>query len=386
MSGIHAAQAEGISVFALDGSGDAPGLAVADRACVVDIRDPDAVVRTVLESGIRPDGAAAFVSDAGMSAAAALRETFELPGPGRALAARLTNKCLQRQSWTDAALPCPKWRCPSSEDEARTAVDEMGDVFVIKPCDSAGSRGVSVIEPGEDWEPAFVAAVGASPSRQAIIEGYVLGVEYTVETFSHRGNTDILAVSEKRKVPGTRGTVAMELATPGQPKEVVDHIGELASQALAALGYSDGPGHTEILRREDGSLWLVETAGRGGGFMVADGIVTRASGYDLARACARQAVGLEPAPVPKRAPCAFVLRFLPARTGVIVHLSGFERIAELGGVDCGALVNLGDRVERASVDGARLAYILSWGADRNGALALADRAESLLRVEIAEDA
>jgi biotin carboxylase len=384
MSGIRAAQGEGIRVLALDGSKSAPGLAVAERFALADIRDPETSIQAVRDSGIRPAGAIAFVSDAGMMTAAALRETFGLPGPDRALALRLTNKCHQRRAWGDAGLPCPEWHCVMNEEQASAAISTLNGTFIIKPSDSAGSRGISVIAPGEDWRAAVAAAFDGSWSGSAIIESFISGAEYTVETFSHHGNAIVLAISEKRKVPGSRGTVAMELATSALPSTEVDRIGKLAIDALAALGHRDGPGHTEILRDESGALWLVEAAGRGGGFMVADGIVLRASGYDLARATALQAVGLEPPPPPVASHRAFVLRFLPAKPGIVISMSGFDRAASVGDVECGPLASVGDKVERAKTDGARLAYILSWADDRFAAISLADEAEACLRVEVAE--
>jgi len=383
MSGIRAAQAERIRVLAIDGSKDAPGLAAADRSAVADIADPEAVLKATLESGIRPAGAISFISDAGMMAAAALRETFGLCGPDPDVSLHLTNKCRQRRAWTDAGLPCPQWRCVTEEAQANAAVAEIGGVVIFKPADAAGSRGVTVVEPGEAWQPALSAALAASRSCAAIVESFIAGVEYTIETFSHRGRASVLAVSEKKKVDGTRGTVANELATSALPDSDVDQIGELAVQALAVLGHRDGAGHTEILRQPDGNLWLVEAAGRGGGFMVADGIVPKASGYDLARACAMQAVGGEPPEPSRTRRRAFVLRFLPTRPGVVVAMSGFDRAAALGNVECAPLIAVGDRVGRAMIDSARLAYILSWADDRQSALALADRAVSCLHVEIA---
>jgi biotin carboxylase len=384
LSGIRAAQAEGIHVLAIDGSKDAPGFTLAESFALVDIRDPQASIAAVRDCGIRPAGAVAFVSDAGMMTAAALREAFDLPGPRQSVTLRLTNKCRQRENWTDASLPCPDWHCVTSEKQAAAAIAKLDGRFVVKPSDSAGSRGVSVVAPGEDWRPALAAALEGSWSGTAIIESFISGVEYTVETFSHRGNAVVLAVSEKKKVPGSRGTVAIELATSALPSAEVDRIGQLAIDALAALGYGEGPGHTEIFRDEAGALWLVEAAGRGGGFMVADGIVPRVSGYDLARACALQAIGLEP-PLPPDAPHrAFVLRFLPARPGVVVSMSGFDRAAGIGDVECGPLAAVGDKVERAVTDGARLAYILSCADDRQTAISLADQAEACLRVEVAE--
>jgi biotin carboxylase len=383
LSGIKAAKTEGIRVLALDADRHALGFSAADRSELVDIRDPDAVLECVRSTGIIPSGAAAFVTDAGMRSAAAVREEYDLAGPRRNVVNRLTNKQQQRLRWSQAGLPSPRWYCLNSAEEAEQAIKTMDGSIIFKPTDSAGSRGVTVVEPSEDWRPAFDAAVAGSSAGQAMVEAFISGTEYTVETFAHQGRTAVLAVTEKKKVKGTRETVANELATPQLCRSVVNQIGELAVNALEALGYVEGPGHTEILRKEDGSLWLVEAAGRGGGFMVADGLVPRASGFDLARASALQAVGREtPAPEHLTGNAA-VLRFLPSRRGIVTSMGGFDEARLIGNVECAPLVSIGDRVDHAKTDSGRLAYILCWADDVVQARQLADRAEACLSVDIA---
>lgn len=384
VSGILAARAVGLRVFAIDGDASAPGLALADRSAVADVRDPAAVIAAVRDAGIAPVGAVAFVTEAGMPAVGAVRDAFGLPGGGLGVIRRLTDKGCQRAAWTAAGLPCPDWQVVTDADAAAALVTCLDAPLIFKPTDSAGSRGVGVMEAGEDWRPLFDAARAGSRSGQVIIERFVRATEYTVETISIDGRAHVLAVTEKRKVPGSRGTVAMELATPGLPAEQTAAIGQLACRALEALGYYVGPGHTEILRTDAGELWLVESAGRGGGFMVADGIVPRASGYDLALATALAAVGRTP-PTPPTEGNAIVLRFLPSRPGRVEALAGFEDANALSGVECGPLVSIGQVVGKAASDGDRLAYIVTWHGDRAQALALADQAERLLRVTIVED-
>ncbi len=383
LSGIDAAKKAGLKVLALDGAVDAPGFALADRHVVVDIRDPGAVLQSIRDQDIVPSGAVSFVTDAGMASAACIREQFNLLGPGHQLALRLTNKCHQREVWTNAGLPCPRWFCASTRQEAEAAVKEIGGKAILKPADSAGSRGVHVFDAGDDWQRKFEDALALSPSRSCIFEAFVVGTEFTVETFAHKGSSWVLAISEKKKVPGTHDTVARELATSSLDAHSLDQIGRLAVEALRALGHTDGPGHTEILRDAGGSLWLVEAAGRGGGFMVAEGIVPRASGFDLSKACALQAVGLEP-DIPSDVRKAFVLRFLPSKKGTVTRVEGFDQANSLSNVECQPLVKVGDRVKDAHTDGGRLAYIFSWADDRAHAFANADLAEQCLEIAIAQ--
>jgi len=214
-----------------------------------------------------------------------------------------------------------------------------------------------------------------------MVEAFIEGLECTVETFSIHGSTTVLLVTEKVKVPGTGGTVAIELRTPGLGNDILNRVGNTAVNALAALGFTDGPGHTEIIVRDDGQLFLVETAGRGGGFMVFDGMVPKASGYDLAFNCAVQAIGDEPR-VPSVEDIAVVLRFFPSAPGVVTAISGFNEANKIAGVEAAPFVDVGHKARQAISDGDRLGYILSWGADREQALERADRAEDLISITV----
>lgn len=370
----------GIRVFALDGDPKAAGLTLADKAGLVDVRDPEAVVAAVRDSGIVPDGAISFVSEVGMASAARLREYFHLPGPKSDLTEVLSNKARQRAQWQKTGVPGPQWKLVRTADEIREALQEIGFPAVIKPVDSAGSRGVTKLEDEQDWLSAAERALASSHSKTALVESYLAGTEHTIETFGHKGQVHVLAVTEKKKVPGTGGTVANELATPSS-KRNSEIVAKTAVSALMALGYTEGAGHTEIILSPKGEAGLVETGGRGGGFMVFDGLVPLASGFDIATACALQAVGL-PVPAITNLQRAVVLRFFPSRPGIVQEILGFETASHLPGVQAEAFVSVGEHTGNVKGDGDRLGYILAQAENPGAAQSLADRAESLIHFRI----
>ncbi len=381
LHGIGSAMDAGLKVLALDGDPLAPGLAVADQAAVVDIRDPARVLAAVREAKIRPAGAVAFAADAGMRAVGELREAFGLPGPGRGPLLTLVNKVLQRRTGDAAGLPNPPWRVARTAAAAAAALAAIGPPAIVKPADSAGSRGVTRIDPGEPWDNAVARAFAASRAGEIIVEATLPGTEYTVETFAIAGEIAVLAVTEKRKVPGTKGTVADELATPDLPESAVRRIAEVACAALGAVGYDDGPGHVEVMFDRAAGPGLIEAAGRGAGFMVFDGLVPTTSGYQIAAQTALQAVGIEPQPVPEgRRPV--VLRFFPSRAGVVREFAGFDKANRLDGVVAAPFVEIGQRVGVAHADADRLGYLLTSAATVAESRRLADEAETLIRFHI----
>ena len=379
--GIEVARAQGIRVLALDGDPAAPGLRAADLSYLVDIRDENAVIEAVRLSGIKASGAISLCSEAGMNAAAAVREAFDLAGPRADLTYALTNKARQRALWRHASVPGPHWHVAENLPEARRWLKEIGFPAIVKPVDSAGSRGVTKVESESEIEPAILAAFEHSLSKKVIVESILAGTEYTVETFSQGGVTHVLAVTGKKKVTGTRGTVAIELATPDLPTHLITLLGDTAVAALTALGHIDGPGHSELITNDDGCIGVVETAGRGGGFMLFEGLVPWASGFDVTVACVRQAVGLPVEPVRLQSK-AVVLRFFPCRPGTVRDIQGFDEVTRWPNVRAAPFVRVGEKVGLAKTDGDRMGYLLTRGDTIAEAQTLAARVEAQISFRI----
>ena len=379
--GIDEAKRAGLKIIAVDADAAAEGSQIADIFLCIDINNHDEIIRTIGRLGKNVRGAVSFCSEAGMLLAARIREEFQLPGPKLALCRRLFDKATQRRIWTEAGVPGPIWKVCRSYEEAKIEIKSFGFPLIIKPTDSSGSRGVTKIESlKDDIESAIELAFQFSKSGEVLLESFMDGIEFTVEVFGTGEDVYVLAVTEKKKVPGTRGTVAYELATPDRPNEILDRISGAVVDAFKALSYTEGPGHAEAILKKDGSVGLVEVAGRGGGFMVFDKLVPLASGVNIARLTAIQSVGLITGKIEKKSQ-AVVLRFFPSQPGRLLSVSGFEKANRIFGVEAGCFVKVGDIFGRAKADGDRLGYILSRAETPGAAQALADKAEQEVTFE-----
>ena len=390
LSGISAAQRSGIKVLALDGDTKAPGLLLADHGIVCDIRDTDEVLEVVQQKKLVISGAISFATEAGLRAVGKLRDTLSLPGPGSEVIENLTNKVAQRNAWEKAGIPNPAfWRQISSYSEGYDAIRMYNGEVIVKPIDSAGSRGVTRLATRasrEKQEAALQAAFAHSLSHRAIIESILPGNEYTVETFADQKGTHVLAVTVKEKIPGTRGTVANELATPNDSWAQLRPLTTIATRALEALGYTQGPGHVEIMWDKTTTPALVEAAGRGAGFMVFDKLVPLVSGYDVVTASSLQAVGRQTAVVSAQTQKKAIIRFFPSRPGVVRHFSGFTEANSKRGVEAEAFVKVGEKTSSPVSDGDRLGYILSVGKTNEEARQRINRAGALISFEITPEA
>lgn len=358
-SSIREAQRFGCSVVAIDENPSADGFSDADFCITADLKEHDLICQQLSEMSARFVGVASLASDAGMSLAAVIRERFGLPGPDVETSIRFTDKIAQRQMLRLHGVPGPQFLAASSSEEATRAALTIGFPLIVKPSDSSGSRGVSkVLSFDDDFGVAVDRALTESKSSRAILEGYMEGIEFTVETFTIGGRHHVLATTEKRKVPGTRGLVAEELATPLRPEHVINRIQDTALRALTALRYVDGPGHTEVILRPDGTCGLVECAARGGGFGVFERFVEAVSGVDIVRLSVMQAAGacVRIDDVGHR---FGVLHFIPSKLGTLVRIQGVEEANALRGLYVEAFARVGDRLPEVSSDGDRLGLILA---------------------------
>ncbi len=373
--GIVEARKAGLKVVAVDSDPDAEGFQYADKSICMDTNDYEGVVDALQSLDISVQGAVSFCSEAGMLLAAHVREAFNLPGPRQALCRSLIDKGIQRRVWEKAGVPSPRFRTFTSKQAVLAAIPLFGFPSIIKPTDSSGSRGVTKLESiQDDLGEAVDRAFAYAKSGEVVLEACMVGTEFTVEVFCMQGVVNVLAISEKKKVPGTRDTVARELATPDRPSDVLARIADAVSKAFVALGYLDGPGHAEAILMADGSVGLVEVAGRGGGFMVFDKFVPLVSGVNIARLTAQQAVGMTLSPFRCSARAA-VLRFFPTQPGILRAVHGFDEANKVPGVEAGCFVKPGISFSHAMADGDRLGYILSCAETVVEAQRCADLAE-----------
>jgi biotin carboxylase len=382
LSGILKAKELGFRVLGIDGDAHAIGLEFCDKSIIADIRNVEGIISAVNRAGIIPKGVVCFVSEAGMHAVAGLRKEFNLSGPTIDVVEKLTNKISQRSCWSNHGIPGPQWLPFYSVAEGLTRVSEIGLPCVTKPSDSAGSRGVTVVESVGEAEAAIKAALENSHVGSGLVESYIKGIEHTIETFGDGNNIHVLCVTEKIKVAGTRGTVAQELSTV-QKSHIHEKVAQTATESLKAIGYVSGPGHIEIIVDKDENPFLVEAAGRGGGFMVFEGLAPKVSGYDLVQATIQEAMQepITPVTITGR---AGILRFVPAKPGTVKEIHGLEEANALEGIQAAALVKIGDKVKKASNDGDRMAYILSVNNSYEKAQINANRATELIRIVISD--
>ena len=378
---IHAAHRRDLSVMLLDGSEAAPGFRHADAGEVVDISDIGAV--TAVARRLRPAGIASIACEACVRSAAVAARELGLPGIDIEVARVCTDKVLMRRRLSEAGLPCPPYYEVRDITDAARAAKAIGFPLVMKPADNSGSRGVGHVTTLAQLEEATRVALSHSREGRAIAERFLDGVECTVETYTVEGATRILAISDKVRMPSPF-CVAASINYPGFfDAPTMERIGEAAKRAIAAVGLVNGPGHLELIVTSSGPV-VVDLAARGGGFRIFSDVVPTVSGVDGVEAVLDFALGAMPRVTPAPGRAAVIRFFDPPRTGTLHAVEGVDAARAAEHVyDVVIEAEIGRHYGGITRDGDRPGYLITVADTRAAAVAAADRAEEMVRWEIA---
>jgi biotin carboxylase len=380
---IEHARKAGLRVVAVDRNADAPGLALADAAEVVDFTDVDAVA----DAGRRHDvdGVLTVSADRAVPVVAAVAHALGLPGIGVATAHAMTHKVAMRRLFAEHGVPQPAFAALRTLRERHAALGVTGRPAVLKPADSGGQRGVFRIESMDDLEAHLHAALSESKTGEAIVESFHDGLELNGLAVARGGNVELLTLSDRLRPPGVGFGVGWAHVFPSTLfGDALAHAEETAVAAVHALGLRDGIAFPQLIVSDDGDCRVVEVAARIPGGQMAD-LARHAVGVDLVDVALHQALGLQVPDdlVRPRFSQPLAIKFLtaspgPLPTGRVTSIGSLDKVLAFPGVVQAELyLQRGETIRPVRLDGDRRGYVIAV-ADTN--LEALERAEAAARL------
>lgn len=386
---IEQARAHGLRVVAVDRNPDAPGLVAADIADVVDFMEIDAVVAFARRVGV--DGVLTVSADRAVPVVAAVAEVLGLPGIGRRTAHLLTHKLAMRSALGECELPQPSFAGLRSEGDVDDALARVGLPAVLKPADSGGQRAVFRVESRTELERDLPEALAESPTGEAILEGFVEGVEMNGIVIARGGEPALVTLSDRLRPPGIGfGVGWIHVYPPSVNGDQLALSERAAIESVRALGLRDAIAFPQLIASPDGGVAIVEVAARIPGGQMAD-LVRHAVGVDLVEIALHQALG-EDVPdeiaLPRfRQPLA--IRFFTAQpgplpTGEVVRIGSLDPVLSAEGVvQADTYLQVGETIRPVRRDGDRRGYVIAVADTPSEALVRAEHAAGRLEVEVA---
>lgn len=384
---IAHARGRGLRVVAVDAKEDAPGLAEADVAELVDFQDVERVIAVGRQHGV--DGVVTVAAERAVPVVAIVAEALGLPGIGRDVAHVMTHKVAMRRLLAERGLGQPRFAAVRTLHEARLAAEIVGFPAVLKPADSSGQRGLFRLESEGDLERHLHASLAESPTQETILESFHEGLEVNGLVVARAGRVDLVTLSDRLRPEGRGFGVACLHVYPSRLYgDRLEEAARVATSSVAALGLENGIGYPQLLATEAGML-VVEVAARVPGGQMAE-VARHGVGVDLVDVAIRQALGEEiPDELVRPAfqqPLA--IRFLtaepgPLRPGLVRAVRGLERVRQAPGVVAADVYLVeGETIRPVARDGDRRGYVVAVAETNVGAVERAEAASRLLEVEI----
>lgn len=290
---IEAAHKLGIYVITCDYLPDNIAHKYSDEYCNVSILDKEAVLKIAQEKQI--DGIMSFAVDPGVITAAYVQEQMGLPafGPYESVCI-LQNKDRFRQFLTEHGFNVPKAKGFSSVEEALSGLNDFEWPLIVKPTDSAGSKGVKKVESIEYLEDALRYAFEYSHSHRVIVEEFIekQGCSSDSDCFSVDGELKFVSFSaqyfdENAQNPYTPAAYSWpSTMTKEQEAELTSELQRL----LSLLKMKTSVYNVETRVGTNGKTYIMEVSPRGGGNRLSE-MVQFATGIDLITNAVRAAIG-----------------------------------------------------------------------------------------------
>ena len=290
---IKAAHELGYYVITADYLPDNFAHKFSDEYCNVSIIDKDATLAEAQKRNI--DGIISFACDPGVITAAFVAEKMGLPSVGSYESVSiLQNKGKFRAFLSEHGFNVPTAKAYSSINEALKDIELFHWPVIVKPTDSAGSKGVTRVDIPSKLEESIKYALSYSHCDEFIIEDFLQQVGFSSDTDSFSVDGELKFVSYNSQRFDIRAENPYTPAAFSWPSSMtIEHQKELTFEIQRLINLLDLKSSIyNIETREcyDGKAYIMECSPRGGGNRLAE-CIKYATGVDLIKAAVLAAVG-----------------------------------------------------------------------------------------------
>lgn len=272
---------------------DNPGQYEADKFYLVSTTDKDAVLEVAHKEQV--DGVLAYASDPAAPTAAYIAEKLGLPGNPCQSVEILCNKDRFRKFLLENGFSAPKANGYASVEDALNDKVYYEYPIIIKPVDSSGSKGATVLHSEEEGlTDALEFAFSFSRCHRVIVEHfiekkhpYLIGGDVFIEDGKivlwgllncHRDNSVNPLVPVGKSYP-------LQLET-----EDVQRVKETLVSMVERLGIRNGSMNVEFVVDKSNRVWPIDVGPRSGGNMIPD-LLGDMFGVDIAEMSVEAAMG-----------------------------------------------------------------------------------------------
>ena len=320
---IEAAHKLGLYVITCDYLPDNIAHKYSDKYCNISIINKEATLQAAQELQI--DGIVSFACDPGVVTAAYIAEKMNLPFQGSyESTCILQDKGLFRDFLAKNNFNTPHAKRYTNPKAPFEDIDFFDWPVIVKPVDSAGSKGVTKVNTPDELPEAIDIAIQGSHNGAFIIEDFLTfsGYHSSTDPFSVEGDLKFVTYSDQLFDP--------EADNPYTPAYIIwpssmqqchqDYLTGEIQRLINLLGMKTGIYNIETCVGSNGKPYIMEVSSRGGGCKIAE-LQHKAYGVDLIENEVRKAVGMPLLPIEQGECdgywCEMVIHARPGQSGVL---------------------------------------------------------------------
>lgn len=267
---IKTAKRLGCETILCDYLPDNPGRCEADRFYLVSTTDEQAVLEVARREQV--DGVLAYASDPAAPTAAYVAEKLGLPGNPYKSVVTLCSKDKFRKFLVENGFAAPSaWGCPDMETVLKKR-EQFHYPVIVKPVDSSGSKGATVLRSADGLERAAEFAFSFSRCHRIVIEEFVEQKHpFPIggDVFVKDGKIVLWGLLNCHRDPRVNPLVPVGKSYPlrleaGDIRRVKDTL----SAMVEKLGIRNGPMNVELIVDKENRVFLIDVGPRSGGNMI----------------------------------------------------------------------------------------------------------------------
>ena len=303
-----------------------------DQYVNVSIIEKEKVLKVAQELQI--DGVVSFACDPGVVTAAYVAEKMGLSFQGSYKSTSiLQDKGLFRKFLTENGFNVPHAKSYSDKEAPLADINFFTWPVIVKPVDSAGSKGVTKVSSPEELPAAIETALGGSHNGHFIIEDFLTfdGYHSSADPFTVDGKLAFSTYSDQLfdKEADNPYTPALIIWPSSMKKANQDYLDQEIQRLMTLLDMKTGIYNIESCVGIDGKPYIMEVSPRGGGCKIAE-LQRLAFGIDLIENEVRAAVGMPLVDVRQTECdghwCEFVIHARPGQSGIFKRMDIDENI------------------------------------------------------------
>lgn len=314
-----------------------PAAALADQVIVVETNNLDKLLDMAVNlHAQQPFAGVITCCDYYLTAAATIAEKLGLPSASPASLKIANNKAMMREAMARAGLEGPKFARTTQLSEALEQAAAIGYPLIVKPTDLCGSLFVTCVTNDTELENAFLAiqrcqtnARQQSRDEGVLLEEFLVGEEFSVESFSCQGETGFFGITDKSLCGAPFFVESGHMFPAAIDREQEHALYQCVGDALIAVGYDHGLAHTEVKLTPKGPR-VVEINTRAGGNWISE-LIRHVCGTNPLEYAVRLALGeklTNPLATTGDAQSAAIQFLIPERQGTLKAVHGWQAVQQ----------------------------------------------------------